>query len=412
MTTYKQISGTTVQSNAGTLENAAEGQLWYDSTNKDFKYSYGATSLVGSWATGGNLNTARSYLAGVGTQTATLAFGGRITPNPATAVTELYNGTSWTELNDLNTARYGIAGAGADSTSALAFGGDNGSEIGNTESWNGTSWTEVNDLNQGRAKMAASGIQTAALAFGGKTASDLAVTESWNGTSWTEVNDLGTARYSHGGAGTQTSALAFGGKANPLSPQIRGETESWNGTNWTEVNDLNFARNDLGGTGASNTSAIAFGGDGDPPRYAKTELWDGTSWSSTGDMNNATDINAGSGTKTSALNFGGRNPGSSPGYAATTEEFTAAPAAVGAWSTGGSLNTARTLIGDAGTQTAALAFGGQGPTTRTETYDGTSWTEVNDMNIESVAWAGAGTQTSALAFGATSPSTESWNGTS
>src|SRR6056300_15836 len=306
MTTYKQIRGTTVQSNAGTLENAAEGQLWYDSTNKDFKYSYGATSLVGSWATGGNLNTARSYLAGVGTQTATLAFGGRITPNPATAVTELYNGTSWTELNDLNTARYGIAGAGADSTSALAFGGDNGSEIGNTESWNGTSWTEVNDLNQGRAKMA--------------------------------------------GAGTQTSALAFGGKANPLSPQIRGETESWNGTNWTEVNDLNFARNDLGGTGASNTSAIAFGGDGDPPRYAKTELWDGTSWSSTGDMNNATDINAGSGTKTSALNFGGRNPGSSPGYAATTEEFTAAPAAVGAWSTGGSLNTARDVLAGAGTQ--------------------------------------------------------------
>jgi hypothetical protein len=40
-----------------------------------------------------------------------------------TIVTESYNGTSWTEVNDLNTARYDLAGAGIQ-TSALAFGGD------------------------------------------------------------------------------------------------------------------------------------------------------------------------------------------------------------------------------------------------------------------------------------------------
>ena len=45
--------------------------------------------------------------------------------------------------------------------------------------------------------------------------------------------------------------------------------------------------------------------------------------------------------------------------------------ASGAWSTGGSLNTARYSPGGAGTQTSALAFGGSVPaiTTATEEYN-------------------------------------------
>src|SRR6056300_1708420 len=116
MTTYKQISGTTVQSNAGTLENAADGQLWYDSTNKDFKYGYAATT--DAWSTGGDLNTARADLAGAGTQTAALGFGG----SGPTGATEAYDGSSWTEVNDLNSARFGLGGTGTQ-TAALGFGG-------------------------------------------------------------------------------------------------------------------------------------------------------------------------------------------------------------------------------------------------------------------------------------------------
>ena len=53
--------------------------------------------------------------------------------------------------------------------------------------------------------------------------------------------------------------------------------------------------------------------------------------------------------------------------------------ASGAWATGGSLNTARYAPGGAGTQTSALAFGGNTPSpgtglTVTESYNGTSWT--------------------------------------
>jgi hypothetical protein len=37
--------------------------------------------LLTGWSTGGNLNTARGQLAGAGTQTAALAFGGKTPPN-------------------------------------------------------------------------------------------------------------------------------------------------------------------------------------------------------------------------------------------------------------------------------------------------------------------------------------------
>ena len=57
----------------------------------------------------------------------------------------------------------------------------------------------------------------------------------------------------------------------------------------------------------------------------------------------------------------------------------------GAWRTGNAMNTARAYnFGTAGIQTAALNFGGNldpgGRTGKTESYDGTSWTEVNDLN--------------------------------
>jgi hypothetical protein len=73
-----------------------------------------------------NLNTARQSLAGAGTQTAALAFGGFET-QAATAATEEYDGSTWTSNPSLNTARYSLAGCGTQ-TAALAFGGYNGTK--------------------------------------------------------------------------------------------------------------------------------------------------------------------------------------------------------------------------------------------------------------------------------------------
>jgi hypothetical protein len=71
------------------------------------------------------------------------------------------------------------------------------------------------------------------------------------------------------------------------------------------------------------------------------------------------------------------------------------------------MNTARYYLAGAGTQTAALAFGGDIPpaTGATEEYDGTSWTSSpTSMSIQQErVLAGAGTQASALAFGGITP---------
>ena len=89
----------------------------------------------------------------------------------------------------------------------------------------------------------------------------------------------------------------------------------------------------------------------------------------------------------------------------------------GAWATGGNMNTARRGMASAqyGTQSAALGAGGNFPDkANTESYNGSAWTEVNDLNTARGSFAGAGTQTLALAFGG-DPNvalTESWNGTS
>ena len=63
-----------------------------------------------------------------------------------------------------------------------------------------------------------------------------------------------------------------------------------------------------------------------------------------------------------------------------TDPLTGGGAAGGTWSSGGNVNTARNTQGSAGTQTANLIFGGNPTIASTEKYDGSSWTEVNDLN--------------------------------
>ncbi len=67
-----------------------------------------------------DLNTARGYLAGTGTSTSALGFGGA---SPVSAATESWNGTNWTETTEINTARSQAAAVGT-GTASLLFGGD------------------------------------------------------------------------------------------------------------------------------------------------------------------------------------------------------------------------------------------------------------------------------------------------
>ncbi len=133
-------------------------------------------------------------------------------------------------------------------------------------------------------------------------------------------------------------------------------------------------------------------------------------WSSGGSMATARYGQAGAGTQTAGLAFGGVNGGAQN----KTEEYMGFN-----FFTGGNLSTARYLLGGAGTQTAALAFGGEPPPAglnNTEEYGGASWTSGGNLNQTRRAIAGNGLQTAALAAGGTSSpgilaNTESYNGT-
>ena len=80
------------------------------------------------------LNTVRRGVAAAGIQTAALSSGGEIPGTGFTGATEEYNGSTWTTVSSLATARGLLAGAGTTSA-ALAFGGNTGSRSGATEEW-------------------------------------------------------------------------------------------------------------------------------------------------------------------------------------------------------------------------------------------------------------------------------------
>ena len=309
MATYKGINGFAVQSVASDPSPSDEGQVWYNNATYAFKLA--AATTVGTWASGGALNTGRGYLAGCGLQTAAVAFGGFLSPGNS-AATELYNGTSWTSSGNMGTARYYLGSAGTQ-TAALGFGGYAPGNSSAVESFNGTSWSPATSMPVANRNFGSTGTQTAAIAFGGVHSN---ITLLYNAPSWsTNPTSLNTYRVHTSGVGTQTAALGFGGQI-PGPNAASAATESFNGSTWTTLNSLNTARKYPGGSG-TQTSALAYGGG--PPNTGATELWNGTSWTSNpNSMGTARYAFASAGTQTLALASGGRTGSNA---LTTTEEW-------------------------------------------------------------------------------------------
>ena len=109
-------------------------------------------------------------------------------------------------------------------------------------------------------------------------------------------------------------------------------------------------------------------------------------------------------------------------YNSTLGKLRGVKLATGSWATAPAINTGRSSQMSAGTSTAAVIAGGEQPGTFhsaiCETYDGTSWTEVNNLTDAryNIGSGTMGTQTAALAVGGNSqpvayPPVESWDGT-
>ena len=425
------------------------------------------------WSVGGNLNTGRETLGGAGTQTAALAFGGNKNPDANSADSEEYNGTSWSEGNNLNTAKQQLPGAGTQTAAITSTGYDGTNVLAETEEYNGTSWSEVTDNPTGRIQASIAGSQTAALsAFGatntpGGTLSS--ATQTYDGTNWTnESGTVNTARRLLGMVGSQTSAIAAGGLT---APGATANAESWDGTSWTEGPNLANARYGTQGSfGASSKSAAFVGGNPasslteefnitvntitaaswsaggnvvntrrnagclgtqtatlyaggfGPPTIAHSEEYNGTAWTEGNNLTRQRECaTTGFGTQTAGAVSGGNAPDNitSPysGYSRSTDHYDGT-----SWSEGGLTNTARLGMASCGTLTAGFGAGGYtganhpaappSNTVNCEQYDGSSWTEVANLNTAKSSCGHFGTQTASLAIRGAGNNTESWNGSS
>jgi hypothetical protein len=391
------------------------------------------------------MNTSRAFGGAGGTTTAAFVATGRINPTSVTTNTELWNGTSWTEVNNVNTGRFSTGGGiGTQTAGLIAPGSTVPTLIDSVESWDGTNWTAVTTY-PGSAKegIMLFGTNTSAIFAGGyggpsprggDTLYKDAVFE-WNGSTFSAETNLPTIRGGGAGVGTTTDGLVSGGWEGsvPAGGTVTNTTH-YNGTTWTELNNLATAAQGWGSSkGGTTSDTIVFGGGN-----ALTEEWTtapapsfqqenlgqvfynstsnafkvtqqpmpGGSWSSGGSLNTARRGAAGAGIQTSALSAGGGEPA-----VTNTELYNGS-----SWSEVNDLSTARRLIAGLGLQTAALAIGGFAPPTTgsTEEFDGTNWTAGGSLNTARYGMAAAGIQTAGIAFGGDTPNVlnESYNGTS
>tara|TARA_R100001224_G_scaffold17039_1_gene8438 strand:+ start:110 stop:1951 length:1842 start_codon:yes stop_codon:yes gene_type:complete len=399
----------------------------------------------GAWSSASSMNNARLDMGSsqAATQSSGILAGG--SPTPGYDKAESWNGSSWTEVAELNQPRGESPGGAGVYTSAIVFGGFTTTNVTNSESWNGSAWTATPALNNGRRALSGGfgTANTAAIAVGGYASSTVRNNvESWDGSSWTEVNEMNTGRNSGASVGTTTAGILYGGSA---APGVFNNVETWDGTNFTETTEINTARDGLAGAG-TQTSALGSGGYA-TARVAITEHWNGSSWTELADLSLARDCNNnGFGTADAAL-VGGGSSAAAPSGTGATELFdapslfnqqirgqlfynstanafkeTISDVPGTSWSSGTNLNQARSFNNASGDLTSAITFGGSPAPTQaySEQWDGSSWTEVGDLNEGRVAGAAGGASgTDAIIAGGyelpnigNSLKTETWNGSS
>jgi hypothetical protein len=353
------------------------------------------TVNAGVWASAPSLNATIREGGGSGTSTSAINVGGY--PYPMTA--EQWNGSTWATFTNLGTQRGKNATAGTYTNGIVGNGSTPGTPgigiLNLIESWNGSAWSEITEINSIRDSnaMSAGGTSTAVIYFGGNASPGVqALNEEWDGSTWSEESDLNTARSYLVGMGTTTAALGVGGSTNTA-------VESWNGSSWSETTEVNTGRHHAAGSSVSSTDGLVFGGDS---QIANTESWNGSAWTEVNDLATGRDHLKGAGpSSTAALAFGGLTPS----VTSATEEwsfpsgphlnegdiFLSAGATLkgfsknvssGTFSSGGNLNSEHLDAAAGGaTQSSFMIIAGYPNLTIVEQYDGSSWTEVGDVNV-------------------------------
>jgi hypothetical protein len=332
MADYKNIKGFNIQYLDSDPPNPIEGQMWFNSTTQTLKGVEVGGAPIGTWASGGNLNTARSQGQGFGATNDTSVASNGYTTTGVTNV-ESYNGTAWTEVTDTsNGHEFSQFGAGTQTAGLVAGGGPGATTLtSQSEEYDGSTWTAGGTLNAARNDNAGNGTQTAALMAGGRPAGSYPTgarnAETYNGTSWTSISDAppSTAVFVWAMTGVSTASIGVGA-AGP-SPIF---AVYWDGSTWTDITASNSPHY-IGGASGSQTNCIVYGGG--VPNTANTEFWDGTSWTEVNNLSTARDdfgYNSQNSNANSGCLFGGETPTVN---LASTEEWSAPPISIKTFTT-------------------------------------------------------------------------------
>ena len=249
------------------------------------------------------------------------------------------------------------------------------------------------------------------------TTSRLKVQQSLAGA-WESAN--AKLRLSEGPAtiGSKVGMVAVGGYA---PGGHTAAVDEYNGTTYSV--GTNYPTTNYAGQGAGTLTAGLIAGGNQTGSTYKNEsyTYDGSSWTSAPNLNKARNGCASSiGTQTAALIHGGYDNASPLAGRAETEEFNGT-----SWSEQNDLSTGRAHGGSGGTQTAGIYFCGETtnsgtfntrcPNT-TEEYNGTSWSGGGTVPGNFTRLNGSGLQTACFRIGGASPTvvstTDYYNGSS
>ena len=249
------------------------------------------------------------------------------------------------------------------------------------------------------------------------TTSQLKVQQSLAGA-WESAN--AKLRLSEGPAtiGSKVGMVAVGGYA---PGGHTANVDEYNGTTYSVATNYPTTVYAGGGHGTLTAGLIAGGNQSGATYKNESYTYDGSSWTSAPNINNARNGCATSiGTQTAALMHGGYTSTDPLAGQVHTEEFNGT-----SWSEQNNLSTGRAHGGSGGTQTAGIYFCGETtnagtfntrcPNT-TEEYDGSSWSGGGTVPGNFTRLNGSGLQTACFRIGGASPTvvstTDYYNGSS
>ena len=387
--------------NVGAAGTLTAGLAFGGSGNSSATEEYDGSA----WTNGGSLNTGRNNLKGSGLQTAALAFGGQ---PPVTGATESYDGSTWTTSPaTLATARYSLGSSVNGTNSAsLAFGGRTSpANQSATEEYNksinaitAAAWSSGGNMGTARSRGTGGGTTNAGIFANGQNVN----VEEYNGTSWSEQNNMPTALRDPSGFGTQTAFVGCAGYAT--GPGNVAATHEYDGTNWTTSGNMNTARSSAAPIAAGIITAGLVAQNEAPP-YKTVESYNGSTWTTESSVANGRSRGNMTGTESAAfvVNGYGVDPGSpQPGASTTTtENYNGSTWTAGTSSLQGTSASLGMANGNQDNTTIAGGFD-QIPFVKlsfVQHYDGTAWSTQPNLGTARYAGIGGGTPSGGFVAG-------------